>query len=454
MKQHLAAYAVLLVTALAVWTACTKPTPFGSELLDDEQADYDFTDTVTVWCTIEPEDSVQTSDQSSTASSFPCGELDDPIFGKSSAEIYSLLQLDYPDPGFDSTLQEFDSIVLYLRYAPANVYGDTMQAQNLRVYRLDQTLDNDSVYYSTNTLPASTEIGRLDGFLPKPNKSDSLIVANTKAPYIRVPLDNEFGKALFRLDSVTLSDDSTFYRAVRGLKIVASSGTNPGAMLAFNLNDEAYSRVRLYYHLKSDTAKAVKAFDFFFAGANKFVHFKHDYNGTPAGQQIGKRSDDFVYLQGMQGLRVKVEFPYIDRLDNIAVNKAQLVLTRAIVPNDNANLTAAKQLVLTELRADTSLFVFTSDVSYSLGPAFNQGYARFGGNPEFENANGTFVERYRLTLTQRLQAMVDDASGDLKKKTVYINVTPQSRVAQRAVVCGPKNATFPAKLELKYTRVR
>ncbi len=454
MKQQLAAYAVLLVTALAVWTACTKPTAFGSELLDDEQADYDYTDTMTVWCTIELEDSVQTSDQSSTASSFLCGEMDDPIFGKSSAEIFSLLQLDFPDPGFDTTKQEFDSIVLYLRYAPSNVYGDTMQAQNLRVYRLDQTLDNDSVYYSTSSLPASTEIGRLDGFLPKPNKADSLIVTNTRAPYIRVPLDNEFGKELFRLDSVNLSDDSTFYRAVRGLKIVSSSGANPGAILAFNLNDEAYSRVRLYYHLKSDTTKAVKAFDFFFAGANKFVRFKHDYNGTPAGQQIGKRSDDFVYLQGMQGLRVKVEFPYVDRLDNIAVNKAQLVLTRAVVPNDNANLTAAKQLVLTELRADTSLFVFTSDVSYSLGPAFNQGYSRFGGNPEFENVNGTFVERYRLTLTQRLQAMVDDASGDLKKKTVYINVTPQSRVAQRAIVYGPKNATFPAKLELKYTRVR
>lgn len=447
---------MLLLTALALWTACTKPTPFGSELLNDELADYDYTDTITVWCTIEREDSVSTSDQGSTAGSFLCGELDDPVFGKSSSEIFSLLQLDYPDPGFDTTKQEFDSIVLYLRYAPSNVYGDTMQAQNLRVYRLDQTLDNDSEYFSNSSLPATTEIGRLDGFLPKPNKADSLIVTSTKAPYIRVPLDDDFGKELFRLDSVSLSDDSTFYRIVRGLKIVSSTGTSPGAMLAFNLNDEAFSRVRIYYHIKDDTTKAVKAFDFFFAGANKFVHFNHDYTGTPVGQQIGQKADDFVYVQGMEGLRVKVEFPYIDQLDNIAVNKAQLVLTRALVPNDNVNLTAGKQLVLTEQRTDTAnaYFVFTSDVSYSLGPAFNQGYGRFGGNPEFENVNGTLVERYRMTMTQRLQDMVDDSSGDLKKRTVYINVTPQSRVAQRSIVYGPKNAMFPAKLELKYTRVR
>jgi hypothetical protein len=455
MKQKLPAFAVLLMATLALWAACTKPTPFGSNLLEEEQADYDFTDTVTVWCTIELEDSLLTSDQGSTAGSFLCGELNDPLFGKSTAEIFSLLQLDFPDPGFDTTKQQFDSIVLFLRYAPANVYGDTMQTQNLRVFRLEEALDDESEYYSTSKLQEATELGRIDGFFPKPNTADSLIVTNTKAPYIRVPLSNDFGNELFNLDSITLSDDSTFYRAVRGLKIVSSSGTTPGAMLAFNLNDESYSRVRLYYHTKADTAKTVKAFDFFFAGANKFVHFEHDYNGSPAGQQIGLRSDEFIYMQGMQGVRVKVEFPYIDRFEDIAVNKAQLVLTRATnAPGENATLTPASQLVLTELRSDTSLFVFTSDVSYSLGPALNQGFGRFGGNPEKENINGTFVERYRLTLTQRLQDMVDDTSSDLKKKTVYINVSPQSRVAQRSIVYGPKNATFPLKLELKYTRVR
>lgn len=453
MKRFLPAYAVLLMAAFAVWAACTKPTPFGSELLDDEQADYDYTDTVTVWCTIQQEDSVLTSDQNSTAGSFLCGELNDPFFGKSTAEIFSLLQLDFPDPGFDTTKQVFDSIRLFLRYAPANVYGDTLQAQNLRVYRLDETLDDDKEYYAKNSLPASTEIGRVDGFFPKPNKVDSLISTSTKAPYLRVPLSDDFGKELFLMDSVTLSDDSTFYRAVRGIKIVSSTGALPGAMLSFNLNDESYSRIRLYYHLKSDTTKAVKAFDFFFAGANKFVHFEHDYTGSPAGAQIGMRSDDLLYLQAMQGLRMKVEFPYVDRLDKIAVNKAQLVLSRANLAGDFSTLTPASQLVFTELRGDTS-FIFTSDVSYSLGPALNQGFSRFGGNPEKEDVNGTLVERYRLTLTQRLQSMVDDTSGDLKKKTVYVNITPQGRVAQRAILYGPKNVSFPAKLELKYTRVQ
>jgi hypothetical protein len=267
-----------------------------------------------------------------------------------------------------------------------------------------------------------------------------------------VPLSLDFGKELFNFDSATtLQSDSAFYRALRGIKIVASSNEAPGAMLAFNLNNSTYSRVRLYYHDIADSVK--RRFDYFFAGANKFSHFKHEYDGSMAGQEIGKVAEEYLYVQGMQGLRIKVEFPSVPKLDSIAVNKAQLVLTTATLPNDNPALTPAQQLVFTQ-RINDSTVVFISDVLYSLGPAGNLGFNRFGGFPEDEYTNGTLVERYRLTLSDHLQTMVDDTSNDPAKRTLYINVTPQSRVAQRSVFYGPKNATFPAKLELKYTRVR
>ena len=453
MKQKLLAHAALLMMAAAFWAACTKPTPFGSELLDEEQAAYDFTDTLTLWCTIEQEDSVLTSDPNSVAATFLCGELYDPIFGKSTSEIYSLLQLAFPDPGFEPATQTFDSIVLYLRYASSNVYGDTMQKQTLRVFRLEEALKDGEDYYSDTTLLAGAEIGVLSDFLPRPNTFDSLFSTTSKAPYERVRLSDAFGQELFNLDTNILISDSAFYQALRGIKITASSGANPGAMLAFDLNNQTYSFVRLYYHTTGDTAS--KNFNFFFAGTNKFTHFTHDYNynGAQVGPQIGKQSDEFLYLQGMQGLRLKVEIPYIDQLDNIAVNKAQLVLTAASLPNDNPLLIPGRQLILTEFLGD-SIFAFTSDVSYALGPALNQGFGFFGGTPVKENINGTLVDRYRLTLSQRLQNMVDDTSGNIKKKTVYVNITPQSRVPHRSVIYGPKNTTFPAKLELKYTRVQ
>lgn len=457
MKRQLPVLAALLLLAAAIWTACNKPSAFGSELLEEELADYEFTDTVTVLCTIEPEDSLLTSDRSSTSAAFLCGELNDPIFGKSASEIYSLLQMSFLGPGFAPDTQTVDSIIMYLRYVPGSFYGDSTQAQTLRVLRLDEPLEDDSSYYAASTLSTmtETEIGRVDNFLPRPNTVDSLFDPATKAAYLRVPLSLAFGQELFNLDTAILKSDSAFYKALRGIKIVATANNaSPGAIMAFNLNNETYSRVRLYYHTLNDTGGVVKKqFDFFFAGVNKFSHFTHDYAGTQAGQAIGQPADDYVYIQSMQGLRVKVQFPYVDRLENIAVNKAQLVLTTAVLPNDNPRLTSAQQLIFTEKQGDTT-FVFTSDVSYSLGPALNAGFTRFGGAPEKEIVNGTTVERFRLTLSDRLQKMVDDTSGDLKNKTLYMNLTPQTRVAQRSVFYGPKNATFPARLEVKFTRVQ
>ena len=59
MKMKLPMMAGLLLAVFAIFqTACKKPTPFGSELLEDEYADYDYTDTITVQCTLLREDSV------------------------------------------------------------------------------------------------------------------------------------------------------------------------------------------------------------------------------------------------------------------------------------------------------------------------------------------------------------------------------------------------------------
>ncbi|HNG89356.1 MAG TPA: DUF4270 family protein, partial [Saprospiraceae bacterium] len=281
---------------------------------------------------------------------------------------------------------------------------------------------------------------------PRPNTPDSLFSV-TKAPYIRVRLSDDFGKELFGIDSTTLTADTSFWEKFRGLKIVASTnGATPGAMLAFNLNDESFSRIRLYYH--EDTV--AKAFDYFFRRANKFTHFDMDHSGSPAAQTIGKPATELFYLQGMTGLRVKMEFPYLYLLDGIAVNKAELVLTAL---EDLKTLPPANQIATTQLIGD-SIFVYTNDVLYSLNTTSAGDFSRFGGTPEDEAVGTTRLKRYHLTLSQRLQDIVDDQSGLLKNRTLYLSVQPQSRSAMRSILYGPKSALFPAKLNLTYTRVR
>ncbi len=456
MKQTIAPFFVaLLLSAGLFWgLGCTKPSAFGADLLDDELAEYVYTDTLTLQCTILPEDSLVTSDRSSTTSYMFCGQLNDPVFGRSESEIYSLFRLRDLSPNFKDA--KVDSIVLYLRYAVSGFYGDTLQPQNLRVHRVEtgSQVRWDADYYSNQSLPVGDVLGEVLNFVPKPGTDVQLFDSTTVGPYLRVPLDNAFGQELLDIDSLTLTSDTMFWQKLRGIRISAeSAGSPPGAMMAFDLNNSTFSRVRLFYKYDSDTITTSRTFDFLFLGGNKFAHFSHDYTGAPVAPYIGQPAEDLLFAQGMSGLRIKMEIPYAHLLENIAVNKAELEMTAAVLPTSDPRLRPVDQLVFTEIIGDTAT-TLTSDVLYSLGATLTGGFGFFGGFPEKETDNGTTVDRYRLTLTRRFQDMVDNASGNIKDQTLYINVYPQSRSATRAVFYGPKSTTFPMKLALKYTKVR
>lgn len=454
MKHNIIRFIPLLLCAilgLSLEFGCSKPTSFGADLLNDQIADYDYTDTLTLQCTLLPEDSLITSDLSSTADYLLCGQLNDPVFGKAQSDIYTQIRLAELDQDFKNAV--VDSIVLYLRYDAPGFYGDTLQAQTLRVHRLapEALLRWDENYYSNKSMPVGEQIGELSNFLPTPNVSSALFDTSSKAPYIRIPLDKAFGEELVAIDSINLTSDTLFWKISRGLRISAESAGNPGTIMAFDLNNSAFSRIRLYYKLNADTI--AKTFDYYFLGSNKFTNFTHDYTGSTVEPYLDKVNDDRIFVQGMGGLRMKVEIPYANLLDNIAINKAELDLTVETLPGDNALLKNASQLVFTE-RIGDSTTTLTSDVIYSLGPTLSGGFSQFGGFASTETDQSVSVQRYRLTMTQRFQDMVDNTSGSIKDQTVYLNVYPQSRSAMRAIFYGPKSPTFPAKLALKYSKVR
>lgn len=447
-------FAVPVLCGLLLVLSCTKPTPFGAGLLDDQLGVFQYSDTLTVQFTVLPEDSILTSDRSSTADYMFCGQLNDPVFGRSKADIFTLFRLPNLNPNFKNAI--VDSIVMVLRYDAPGFYGDTLQPQTLRVHRVaaDTIVNWDRNYYSNQSLAVSDLIGEAANVLPMPRTNATIFGDTTlTGPYVRIPLDNAFGQELLDIDSLNLTADTLFWRKVRGLRISAEPTGDPGAMMAFDMNNASFSRIRLYYKYASDTITNSRTVDFSFVGGNKFNHFTHDFTGSPVEPYLNQAGDDYLFVQGMSGLRVKLEIPYAHLLDNIAVNKAELELTAAAFPNDNALLNPASQLVFTEIIGDTAVGL-TSDVLYSLGTALNGTFSSFGGSPEKEMDNGTEIDRYRLTLTRRFQDMVDNTSGDLKDQTIYLNVYPQSRSAMRAIFYGPKSGTFPAKLALKYTVVQ
>jgi hypothetical protein len=441
----------LLLAGAALLPQCSKPTDFGADLLENERGEFGYTDTLTLRITVEREDSVETSDRTSTSPYLMCGELQDPNFGRTKAELYTLFRPSDLNPRFRNAL--IDSVVLFLRYAAEGFYGDTLIPQTVQVHRVaaGHVLRWDQRYYSNQSLPVDELLGEASNVRPQPRTNVPLFDTLQRGPYLRIPISSAFGQEILNVDSLSLTADTLFWEKIRGLRITSQSNGTPGAIMAFNLNNREFSFLRLYFKYADDTITTSRVFEFSFLGGNKFNHFEHDYTGSLAENYVGKPAEDLLFIQGLTGLRLKLEIPYAHLLENIAVNKAELEMTVAHPSGANINLPPVNQLVLSERPGD-SLLLFIPDVAYSL--SLLNDFSRFGGTPLRTFENGQNLERYRLTLTQRFQAMVDNASGDLKKQTLLVNVFPQSRSAHRVVLFGPKSATFPAKLTLKYTRVR
>jgi Domain of unknown function (DUF4270) len=445
-------FAFFLFGCAALWLtlfSCTKPSPFGANLLQSEIAEFD-TLSLPVICTVEQEDKLVTSDRKAEFDYFLCGKVVDPIFGTVSSDIYTqILPASSPVNFANTTL---DSIVMILPYASAGVYGDTTQAQNLRVVRLRDTFESRN-YYATEQLAEEVEVGRVNNFLPHPTalyKGLDTASSVAKFAHIRIRLDDSYGEYLRSVDSLTMTNEQTYIRATKGLKITTSSNAAPGAMLAFDLNS-SLSRIRIYYKIGTDTVQ--KKFDLTSSQlvAHKFTHFEVPRIGTMASESVGKALPPFVYLQGMGNTRLKVEFPSAPDLDDIIVNNAILEFSATRLTEDNTTLPFATQLVMSE-RVTDSTFLYISDIRYSL--SIRQNFAYFGGAPLKETGD---IYRYRMSVTQHFQDIVDDVSGDINKRTLYVTVNAPRFSAQRVVLHGSNATTAPAlraKLNLKYTKLK
>ncbi len=463
---HSTYFALVFLSVLIVFMffSCSKSSPFGADLLQNEIAEYAFTDSLTIHCKVEIEDSIITADINSTADYQLCGKINDPLIGVHEAEIYSLFQLSTFSPNFrnsDGTLATLDSAVMTLRVAAAGVYGDTTQVQNFKVYQLNvgSRINRTKSYYSTDSYPADREIGSAMAKV-YPSKKDSLYYGKgtTQKEFIgvgsvvRIPLDLNFAHEIFdydrKTDSLVYAVDSLFWDKIRGIKIKTET-SNANLITGLALNNTTFSRISFFY--KKNNGDTVQyRYHMNFVNGNKFVHFNHDYKNTPAEQSIKSVDPEVLYLHGMSGLRVLVDIPYAQKLGKVAVNKAELEFTTAILPTDNPQFYAPiPQLIL----IDTSKLLI-QDLVETAGSLLTQGFASFGGSPvKTTTVNSHSVYKYRFQMSSRFQDMIDQDANDLKGTRIILNVYPKSITPHRTVFYGQKNSTFPMKLNLKYTKL-
>lgn len=435
---HLGALALVVSSA----TSCSKPSDLGLGLVNGNYEPPIYTDTVTFNLTTERADTIM-ADKNSW--SF-CGEVNDPVFGKTYAETYMSFRL--PRVNVDFADCTADSLVLYLPYSTVEDkhVGDYTNNQTWEIYRLDEALNSADDYFNHNQLNATTSITESGPITFKPNFYKDFVTleasdtlggvgdAVTMVPLLRVRLSMALAQELLDADPTVYNSTNNFQAFFHGLAVrpVGSSNT---ALIALS-QQTSYAKMTLYY---TDSANFQRMYDFnsgVNVGTTSSTYLTHDYSSVTHILD-NQPSDTLVYVQGIQGTRIKVSFPNVTYLKNKIINRAELILEVAGTDVDRDQYIHIPTYLDAGYIDDANEYQYISDFPSPFTSAETALATVYGGFPRFEDNDRVprgRVRRYRINLTNHFQKMI---SGELPNYILLANA-----YSRNVASLNPEQAVF------------
>lgn len=412
---------------------CKKPVVKEDNLLPPDKFGVLYTDTFKLETYTDTQDSLVASGLSLNL----LGGMLDPIFGKSYAGFYTQLAL--PNNNIDlGNILEFDSIVLSLKFSAT--YGDVSNGQSLVVKKMTEAIESEKEYYTNKTFQTeATELGRIDN-LDKALGDSVNVDGETHVSTIRIKLDDAFGQDLLdQSGSINLSSTEAFQDYLKGIYVGPDENAIGEAIYSIDLADPL-SVMTLYYN---DTA----SLEFLINNQTWAVEsFSNDFTGAKVEPYISSspRNDSLIFVQPMSTTRAMVRIPDILDLEDVIINKAELIFTEIKSPlgvpyNDDFD-------------APNLIVVFGTDSAGNPVTVLDQyvSSAYFGGDKELVTINGEEVAQYSINLSRHYQYLVDNRDNDFG---ILILPLPSNRIANRVVFGGGSHSTAPAKLKLTYTKI-
>ncbi len=439
--------------------ACSKePDSIGLDLQPTgNKLSVIYTDTCTVWAYTVIDDSLRSDNYSPNL----LGSIVDPIFGVTTASIFTQFRLSNNNVSF-GTAPKFDSLVLTLPYT--GIYNNSQQrisSQHLKVFEVSENMALDSAYYSNQLLSYFKFDKVIADLTFIPNAKDSITVAGVKYPaLLRVKFTSYFGNKILHASAANLIDNTSFNNYIKGLFIrtepLSPSMLDKGSIMYFNLLS-AYTNLILYYKGTSNVTDTTQLqYNFLIdTYCGKYNYFDHNgYTNASSGFKnqlgIGVTKDTTlgkqnVYLQAMGGTKVKMKLPFINKLLKDKTGKAQKVTVNEAVlvfQNAEANDYFTPPTDITMLRK-------LADGSTVLLPDIMEGSTFFDGvyNPS--------TREYRLRITRYLQQILNSYSSDPSNFIdygLYLLVDNRRTTANSVMLKGTDNKGI--KLELKYNIIK
>lgn len=333
---------VLLAIALpfaGLFASCNEDGAVGLDLLPNNDGIGVFqVDTFTMKSYTIREDSIP----SQNPPRFAVGEIQDPVFGSSSASIAFQVRLTNENNNLGTNIT-VDSLILSLNFE--GYYGDTSEALLIEVFELDQSIFKDSVVY-TNQIPAFKPTPLVSySYLPRPtlpipvneprvNNTDTTF---NYGPIVRIPLGQDLITRLVNASGTAdLLNNTNFLNFFKGLYVRARrNGTGMGSVLHLTTVSD---RNGLFLYYKADGQR--RRFDMLLTNESARQNFfQFDYTGAPLANVLGDTSSNVqeTYVQAGGGVKTYLQIPYLRNLvknNDVAINKAEVQFTQVVGSGD------------------------------------------------------------------------------------------------------------------------
>lgn len=359
------------------------------------------------------------------------GNVNDPLFGKTSAKIDLQLQpssypYSFPVSSDSITL---DSVVMLLPYSGA--WGDTSVAglPSLRVYEIahDKPFSYDTISlippYPISPLYQVTENFNTLGELTNGPLQVNLNSVHAPAhPFsedsvdvLRIPLSTSFGNKLLKQFSTATEykNDTTFRTAFNGFQIVPQGGNSLLKLAVTN------AQLALYFNYKTrEAGNKMDTVARYFSVTTRSGHLNEIDRDRSTGEVANwlnkdpnRVNDSLIYLQTTPGTYSYVKIPGLDTLSKYVIHRAELLIDQ--LPGEGDNFFTPPNLFLGAYSEDSSrIFSVYPDVQFSAGGISN--LISFGVLPFKQADNGLTYYRYSFNLSRFVQEIISKKRGNPK----------------------------------------
>lgn len=334
---------------------------------------------------------------------------------------------------------ELDSVALILGY-DGYFYNDTTVVSQINVHLIQEDVEpEDDIFYNTSLLQIDSIPLITRNYLPEPFDEDSL--------HISVPFG--FGRNIFDLlQDNDINSTDELREVFKGFALRPGS-QDDAAVIGFARGSES-TYLRFYYSVPEEFEDETLSFDLviepFPQQPNAFNSISSQLDGTVlqglTDQEIEISSIDagnLAYIQSGTGYGVKVEFPSIKNIFDIAGSGTLLKATLRIKP------LRTSYDEFTTLR--DSLVVSFLDRNNLAGPQLQNSNGLVFGRLVGENEEFLDV-KYEIPVDRYIDFKLNEERDSEDALVLFLNEFNSS--VNRVVLQGEQNRDFEASLELTY----